>query len=70
MKTNPRDINTIIKIGVEALIEKLDPIETTLFFRHFNLGYGDYTKERHQWLDDLTPEEIINDIMKMRENNS
>jgi hypothetical protein len=69
MKTK-KDINTIIKIGMEALYEKLDPIETALFFRHYNLGYGDYTKERHQWLDNLTLDEVFNDIIKMRENNN
>jgi hypothetical protein len=67
METKPRDLDTIVKIAMDAITEKLDPIETALFFRYFNLGSGDYTKERHQWLDHLTPEEIISDIMKMRE---
>ena len=69
MQTKPRDLDTIIKVGVEALNEKLDPIETALFFRYYNLGHGDYTEERRQWLDSLKPEEIIGDIMKMREDN-
>jgi hypothetical protein len=67
MKTK-RDMNTIIKAGLEALNEKLDPIERMLFFRYYNLGYGDYTKDRHQWLDELGADNIISDIEKMRGN--
>jgi hypothetical protein len=61
MKTE-MDINTIIKNGMEALREKLNPVEMALFFRYYNLGEGDYTKERRQWLDKLTLDGIIGDI--------
>jgi hypothetical protein len=32
------------------------------FIQQFDSGYGDYTKERHNWLDKLTIEEICNEI--------
>jgi len=32
------------------------------FMRQFDSGYGDYTKERHAWLDHLTFEDICNEI--------
>jgi hypothetical protein len=32
------------------------------FMRQFDSGYGDYTKERHAWLDNLTIEDICSEI--------
>ena len=57
-------MNTIRKLGIEALTERLGPIGMVEFMRQFDSGYGDYTKERHKWLDHLTIEEISNEIKK------
>jgi hypothetical protein len=32
------------------------------FIRHFDSGYGNYTKERHKWFDGLTIGDISNKI--------
>jgi hypothetical protein len=56
------DKNTIRKLGLEALNEKLGPVGMVEFIQQFDSGYGDYTKERHNWLDKLTIEEICNEI--------
>jgi hypothetical protein len=34
------------------------PIGTAEFMLQFDSGYGDYTKERHNWLDNLTIEDL------------
>ncbi len=34
----------------------------SVFIRQFDNGSGDYTQERHQWLDQLTMDEILTDI--------
>jgi hypothetical protein len=57
-----KDMGTIRKLGIDALNEKLGPIGMVEFLRQFDSGYGDYTKERHKWLDGLTIEEISNGI--------
>jgi len=49
-------------MGIEALTEKLGPIGMIEFMRQFDSGYGDYTKERHAWLDNMSIEEISNEI--------
>jgi hypothetical protein len=36
------------------------------FIRQFDSGYGDYTKERHTWLDNLTIENISDEIKKIK----
>jgi hypothetical protein len=57
-------LNSIRKQGIDALTEKLGPIGMVEFMRQFDSGYGDYTKERHAWLDSLTIEDISNEINK------
>jgi Mg/Co/Ni transporter MgtE len=57
----------IIKAGWKAISKELDPIEMALFFRHYNLGSGDYTKERHKIWEGITLDEIIAGIKEMRE---
>ena len=61
-----KDMNSIRRLGIEALTEKLGPIGMTEFMRQFDSGYGDYTKERHSWLDGLTIEDISNEIKNMK----
>jgi hypothetical protein len=56
------DKTAIRKMGLEALNEKLGPIGMVEFIQQFDSGYGDYTKERHNWLDELTIEDICNEI--------
>jgi hypothetical protein len=61
-----KDMNAIRKLGIEALNEKLGPLGMVEFMRQFDSGYGDYTKERHNWLDGLTIEDISNEISKIK----
>lgn len=44
--------------GYKALIDALGVAGTLRFLQQLEVGYGDYTKERNQWLDQLT----INDF--------
>jgi hypothetical protein len=61
-QTLPKDMSSIRKLGIDALTEKLGPIGMVEFMRQFDSGYGDYTKERHAWLDNLTLEDICSEI--------
>ncbi|MDR1149008.1 MAG: hypothetical protein LBK66_10295 [Spirochaetaceae bacterium] len=65
-QTMVKDLNSIRKLGIEALNEKLGPLGMVEFMRQFDSGYGDYTKERHDWLDELTIEDISNEIKKIK----
>ena len=53
------DLGTIRRMGIEALTEKLGPVGMVEFIRQFDSGYGDYTKERHEWLDGINIETIV-----------
>lgn len=59
MSSTARDLATIRKMGIEALTEKLGPVGMVEFIRQFDSGYGDYTKERHEWLDDMDIDAIV-----------
>jgi len=56
-----KTLNEIRKIGIEALAKALGPVEMVRFIQSFDLGRGDYTKERSQWLNQSV-EEIIREI--------
>jgi len=59
MSSIARDLGTIRRMGIEALTEKLGPVGMVEFIRQFDSGYDDYTKERHEWLDDIDIETIV-----------
>ena len=64
-----KDMNSIRKMGIDALTEKLGPIGMIEFMRQFDSGYGDYTKERHTWLDNLTIEDISKELSTANSNS-
>lgn len=50
--------------GFNALVNALGYADAIRFIRQFDNGSGDYTQERHQWLDPLTLEDIWADIQQ------
>ena len=67
-KTDVRSTEEIRRIGIEALAEALGPLDAVRFLQSFDLGRGDYTKERSHVLG-LTLDEIFRGIEK-RKNTS
>lgn len=59
MSSHVKDLGTIRRMGIEALTEKLGPVGMVEFIRQFDSGYGDYTKERREWLDEIDIETIV-----------
>jgi len=59
MSSTIRDLCTIRRMGIVALTEKLGPVGMVEFLRQFDSGYGDYTEERHEWLDSMDIKTII-----------
>ena len=60
-----RTLNEIRKRGIEALAKALGPIGMVRFIQSFDLGKGDHTKERFQWLEQ-DMDEIIDEIERKR----
>jgi hypothetical protein len=67
MKMTPIEIK---RKGYEALINTLDVAGTIRFLQQFDIGHSDYTKERHQRLDEVSLDEFLNDVKQIREEKS
>ena len=44
--------------GLEALRERLGRTDMIRFMQQFETGRGDYARQRHQWVDQTTLEDI------------
>jgi len=53
--------------GLQALSRDLGPVGLVRFLQQFEVGYGDYTAERHGWLGDPTVRDISQEIERKRE---
>lgn len=61
MEMNPVEIR---KKGLDALNKALGPIGMVRFLQQYESGSGDYTKERNQWLNDVTIDSVVEEISK------
>ena len=52
--------------GLQALLDRLGPAGTVRFLQQYDMGRGDYTKERRRWLDGVTIDEVVEDIERRR----
>ena len=59
-------LHEIRREGVQALLDRLGPAGTVRFLQQYDMGRGDYTKERRQWLDGVTIDEVVEDIERRR----
>ena len=48
--------------GFQALLDRLGPAGAIRFLQQCDTGHGDYTRDRHKWLDAVPDEEIIRSI--------
>jgi hypothetical protein len=60
----------IIRQGYQALVDTLGVVDAIRFIRHFSPGQGDYTQERHEWLDQTPLEDILASMKQSRENDT
>ncbi|MFN6517435.1 MAG: hypothetical protein RMY29_023545 [Nostoc sp. CreGUA01] len=62
--------NEIIKQGYDALVNSLGVTDTIRFIQYFSSGKGDYTKERHQWLDEKTLADVFMEMKALQEDDT
>ncbi len=56
------DPNAIRRAGLEALARELGPVGMAYFIKQYDMGWGDYTKERKVYLEGLTIDDIKKEI--------
>jgi hypothetical protein len=66
MATATLTLNQIQQKGLEALSRELGPVGMVRFLQMFEMGEGNYSLERHQWLDDQTVAEIAQRIQQRK----
>ena len=63
----PKTQQEIIRQGYQALVTSLGVVDAIRFIQHFTPGQGDYTRDRHQWLDQTGLEDILTSMRQRRE---
>jgi hypothetical protein len=59
MNVQTMSLKEVERAGLAALSRELGTVGLIRFLQLFETGYGDYTAERHQWLDDQSLDEIL-----------
>ena len=66
MKVSAMTMNEIRRTGIQLLTQNLGAVGMIRFLQQNDLGWGDYTNERNQWLGNPTLDEIASEIEAMR----
>ena len=53
------------KAGIDALTKELGPLGMALFIRQYDNGYGDYTAEREELLENISPDDVERELQAM-----
>jgi hypothetical protein len=69
MNAQSMSLEQIRIAGMEALMRELGLVGMVRFMQQFETGYGDYSKDRHQWLDNQDMETILKRIREKRESH-
>ena len=67
LKTTPTQIR---EKGLDALVKALGPVDMARFLQQFELGSGDYTRDREEWLGDISVDDVVAEIKSRREKRS
>jgi hypothetical protein len=66
MKTQRMTDEQIRVTGLAALMEKLGPDGMIRFLQQFETGIGDYSTERHQWIDQWDMDTLIKKLCEQQ----
>jgi len=66
MKVQARALAEITQQATHILCKEIGVVNTIRFINQFSTGYGDYTKEREEWLGELSLDDIVSEIKRMR----
>jgi hypothetical protein len=66
MSTHIPTLQQIRLAGLEALARELGPTGMVRFLQQFETGHGDYSTDRHQWLDEPSVSTLAEKIQQAR----
>ena len=53
--------------GLAALSRELGVVGMIRFMQQFEMGHGDYSRDRHQWLDQYSVDDIANMVSEKKD---
>ena len=66
MSAKTMTLAEIQQAGFAALARELGPVGMVRFLQQFEYGYGDYSTERHSWLDGRSVTSVVEAIRRRR----
>jgi hypothetical protein len=66
MSIKLRPLSELNQHATAILVREIGVVDTLRFLSQFSTGSGDYTKERGQWLDELSLKQITSEIKARR----
>ncbi len=69
MNIETRPISEINRRATHILFKEMGVVETIRFLNQFSVGHGDYTKERENWLGEITLDDAISHIKARTRDN-
>ena len=60
-------LEQVRRTGLQALSRELGPVGLVRFLQQYEVGHGDYTTERHDWLGEPSVEDIYQEIKQNRD---
>ena len=61
--------NKIVQQGYQALVDSLGVVDAIRFIQYFSPGKGDYTRERHQWLEQKSLDDVLREIEQFKDSD-
>jgi hypothetical protein len=62
MIVDTTNLYQVRQAGIHVLSRELGPIAMIRFIQQYEQGCGDYSKERHDWLDSFSVHDIVRQI--------
>ena len=66
MTIQEKPLSEITREAIQVLSREIGIANTIRFMNQFTTGYGNYTEEREQMFGDMTLDDIVAEIKKMR----
>jgi hypothetical protein len=66
MARDVKPLSEITQDAIRILAKEMGIVNTVRFINQFTVGFGNYTEEREQLFADMTLDEIVSEIKRMR----
>jgi len=67
MSIQPKSLSEVTQQAIDLLFKEIGIVNTVRFLNQFTTGYGNYTEEREALFKDLTLDEIVVAVRKVRD---